>query len=167
MWVMRHGYGMEFVDMVPPSGEENWDVFTLVLSLPVIKSISTYKLSSDHDVDDFVGWGYDNKILTLEIIAFLSLRPFPLAAFFITTLLVSLMMFIFTIIDNALGSATFNPTDFLSCYAVGLKKDWSTLSMVVRFSLQATGGVVGVKTILGVLPREYKETIKGPLKVDM
>ncbi|KAK8357873.1 hypothetical protein V6Z12_A05G446000 [Gossypium hirsutum] len=77
------------------------------------------------------------------------LRPFPLAAFFITTLLVSLMMFIFTIIDNALGSATFNPTDFLSCYAVGLKKDWSTLSMVVRFSLQATGGVVGVKTILG------------------
>ncbi|MBA0785953.1 hypothetical protein Gotri_026976 [Gossypium trilobum] len=108
------------------------------------------------------------KILTLEISAFLGLRPFPLAVFFITTLLVSLMMFIFTIISNALDGATFNPTASIAFYVAGLKEDWSTLSMAVRFPLQAAGGVVGVKTILGVLPREYKETIKGPsLKVDM
>ncbi|KAB2075666.1 hypothetical protein E1A91_A07G246800v1 [Gossypium mustelinum] len=108
------------------------------------------------------------RILTLEIAAFLGLRPFPLAAFFITTLLVSLMMFIFTIIGNALGGATFNPTASVAFYAAGLRKDWSALSMAVRFPFQAVGGVVGVKTVLGVLPREYKETIKGPsLKVDM
>lgn len=108
------------------------------------------------------------RILTIEIAAFLGLPPFPLAAFFITTLLVSLMMFIFTIIGNALGGATFNPTASVAFYAAGLKKDSSPLSMAVRFPLQAAGGVVGVKTVLGVLPREYKETIRGPsLKVDM
>ncbi|TYI08278.1 hypothetical protein ES332_A10G288700v1 [Gossypium tomentosum] len=97
------------------------------------------------------------KILNLEIAAFLGLQPS-----------LCLMMFIFTIIGNALGGATFNPTASFAFYAAGLKKDWSALSMAVRFPFQAAGGVVGVKIVLGVLPRKYKETIKGPsLKVDM
>ncbi|KAH1038083.1 hypothetical protein J1N35_039826 [Gossypium stocksii] len=97
--------------------------------------------------------------MPFQIVAFLYLRPFPLATFFITTLLVSFMMFIFTIIDKVLGDATFNLISSITFYTTGLKKDWSTLSMAVRFPLQAAG-VVGVKTVLGVLPKEYKETIK-------
>ncbi|KAK9017750.1 hypothetical protein V6N11_000754 [Hibiscus sabdariffa] len=108
------------------------------------------------------------RIFTLHISAFLRLQAVPLAAFFITTVLASLMMFVFTLIGNALGGASFNPTASLAFYAAGLKKDFSLLAMAVRFPAQAAGGVVGVKAVLGVLPRELRETMKGPsLKVDM
>ncbi|KAK5795668.1 hypothetical protein PVK06_036940 [Gossypium arboreum] len=50
-------------------------------------------------------------------------------------------MFIFTIIGNALSNATFNPTASFAFYAASLKKDWSALSMAVRFPFQAASGV--------------------------
>ncbi|GMJ01497.1 small and basic intrinsic protein 1A [Hibiscus trionum] len=108
------------------------------------------------------------RIFTLQISASLGVQALPMAAFFITTVLVTLIMFIFTLIGNALGGASFNPTASLAFYAAGLKKDMSPLAIAVRFPAQAAGGVVGVKAILGVLPRELTETMKGPsLKVDL
>ncbi|GMI74879.1 small and basic intrinsic protein 1A [Hibiscus trionum] len=108
------------------------------------------------------------RIFTLHISAFLGVQTIPLAAVLITTILVSLMVTIFTLIGNALGGASFNPTASLAFYAAGLKKDMSFLSMAVRFPAQAAGGVVGVKAIMRFLPRELKETVKGPsLKVDL
>ncbi|XWS57006.1 hypothetical protein CRYUN_Cryun09bG0134400 [Craigia yunnanensis] len=48
------------------------------------------------------------------------------------------------------------------------QKDSSLLSMAVRFPAQAAGGVAGVKAILGLIPRQYSKTLKGPsLKVDL
>ncbi|KAL4363152.1 hypothetical protein GQ457_04G006400 [Hibiscus cannabinus] len=107
------------------------------------------------------------RVFTLQISAVLGVQALPLAAFFITTIVVSLMMFIFSLIGNALGGASFNPTASLAFHAAGLSKDSSLLSMAVRFPAQAAGGVIGVKAIMGFLPRELKETMKGPsLKVD-
>ncbi|KAE8730275.1 putative peptide/nitrate transporter [Hibiscus syriacus] len=102
------------------------------------------------------------RVFTLQISGFLGVQTLPLAIFFITTIVVSLMMFIFTLIGSALGGANFNPTASVAFYAAGLKKDMSLLSMAVRFPAQAAGGVVAVKAILGILPRELRKTMKGP-----
>ncbi|XP_022764383.1 aquaporin SIP1-1-like [Durio zibethinus] len=108
------------------------------------------------------------KIFTGKIATFLGVQTLPLAALFITTNLVSTMVFIFSLIGDAFGGASWNPTASLTFYAAGLKKDSSLLSMAVRFPAQAAGGVAGVKAILGVIPGEYRKTLKGPsLRVDL
>ncbi|KAE8668234.1 Aquaporin SIP1-1 [Hibiscus syriacus] len=108
------------------------------------------------------------RVFTIQISAFLGVQTLPPAVFFITTIVVTLMMFIFTLVGGALGGASFNPTASVAFYAAGLKEDMSLLSMAVRFPAQAAGGVIGVKAIMGFLPRELTETMKGPsLKVDL
>lgn len=108
------------------------------------------------------------RILTAKIAAFLGVQALPFAGLFITTILVSTLVAIFSLIGNAFGGASFNPSASLTFYAAGLKKDFSLLAMAVRFPAQAAGGLAGVKTILGVIPEEYRKIFKGPsLKVDL
>ncbi|XP_022743450.1 aquaporin SIP1-1-like [Durio zibethinus] len=108
------------------------------------------------------------RIFTGKIATFLGVQALPLAALFITTSLISALVSIFTLIGDAFGGASFNPTASLTFYAAGLSKDSSLLSMAVRFPAQAAGGVAGVKAILGVIPGEYRKIMKGPsLKVDL
>ncbi|XVE71625.1 hypothetical protein DITRI_Ditri10aG0166100 [Diplodiscus trichospermus] len=108
------------------------------------------------------------KIFTGKIATFLGVQALPLAGLFITTTLVSALVAIFSLIGDAFGGASFNPTASLTFYASGLKKDSSLLSMAIRFPAQAAGGVAGVKAIFGVIPGEYRKILKGPfLKVDL
>lgn len=67
--------------MVTPRGEWNWDVLKSVLLPPVIKSISTYKKPpSDHNVDDFFGWRYDNKCVFNVRLAYSTICGLDLAS---------------------------------------------------------------------------------------
>ncbi|OMP09839.1 Major intrinsic protein [Corchorus olitorius] len=108
------------------------------------------------------------RIFTVKIATFLGVQSIPLAALFITTILVTCKVFTFSVIGEALGGASFNPTASLTFFAAGLKKNASLLSMAVRFPAQAAAGVAGVRATLQVLPLEIKKTLKGPsLKVDL
>ncbi|XP_015866459.1 aquaporin SIP1-1-like [Ziziphus jujuba] len=86
---------------------------------------------------------------------------------FITTVLVFLLVFIFTLIGDALGGASFNPTGTASFYAAGLGPD-TLFSMALRFPAQALGAVGGALAIREVMPIQYKHMLGGPsLKVDL
>jgi aquaporin SIP len=54
---------------------------------------------------------------------------------FITTVLVFVLVFFFTLIADALGGASFNPTGTASFYAAGLGPD-TLFSMALRFPAQ-------------------------------
>ncbi|XVE86175.1 hypothetical protein DITRI_Ditri18aG0014900 [Diplodiscus trichospermus] len=108
------------------------------------------------------------RIFTGKIATFLGIQTLPLVTLFITTILVCFKVSIFLWIGSILGGASFNPSASLASYAAGHKKNTSLLSMSVRFPAQAAGGVAGVKAILGVIPDEYRNILKGPsLKVDL
>lgn len=86
---------------------------------------------------------------------------------FITTVLVFVLVFVFTLIGDALGGASFNPTGTASFYAAGLAPD-SLFSMALRFPAQAAGAVGGALAIMEVMPENYKHMLGGPsLKVDL
>ncbi|KAA8514865.1 hypothetical protein F0562_018044 [Nyssa sinensis] len=86
---------------------------------------------------------------------------------FITTVLVFVLVFIFGIIGESLGGASFNPTAIASFYAAGVGND-SLISMAVRFPAQAAGAVGGALAIAEVMPIQYKHMLGGPsLKVDL
>ncbi|XP_024985468.1 aquaporin SIP1-1-like [Cynara cardunculus var. scolymus] len=90
-----------------------------------------------------------------------------MATILITISLVFILLFIFGMIGDALGGASFNPTGTAAFYAVGLGGD-SLISAAVRFPAQAVGAVGGALAILEFMPREYKHMLGGPsLKVDM
>ena len=65
----------------------------------------------------------------------LSYNGFPYPSFLVTTFLVFILVFVFTIVGNALGGASFNPTGTASFYAVGLGSD-TLFSMALRFPAQ-------------------------------
>ncbi|XP_059427754.1 aquaporin SIP1-2 [Corylus avellana] len=86
---------------------------------------------------------------------------------FITTVLVFVLVFVFTLIADALGGASFNPTGTASFYAAGLGPD-TLFSMALRFPAQAAGAVGGALAIMEVMPKHYKHMLGGPsLKVDL
>ncbi|KAJ7971824.1 Aquaporin SIP1-1 like [Quillaja saponaria] len=86
---------------------------------------------------------------------------------FITTVLVFILVFVFTIVGDALGGASFNPTGTASFYAAGLGPD-TLFSMALRFPAQAAGAVGGALAIMEVMPIQYKHMLGGPtLKVDL
>ncbi|KAM7500340.1 hypothetical protein LguiA_024754 [Lonicera macranthoides] len=90
-----------------------------------------------------------------------------MAALFITTVLVFVLLFIFGIIGHAFGGASFNPTGTAAFYAAGVGGD-SLISAAVRFPAQAAGAVGGALAIAEVMPMQYKHMLGGPsLKVDM
>ncbi|KAJ1389318.1 Major intrinsic protein [Sesbania bispinosa] len=89
------------------------------------------------------------KALDLHLVSYNGL-DYP--SIIITTLLIFVLVFIFTIIGNALGGASFNPTGNASFYAAGLGSD-TLFSMALRFPAQALGAVGGALAIMekGVL----------------
>ncbi|CAH9127476.1 unnamed protein product [Cuscuta epithymum] len=91
----------------------------------------------------------------------------PLASLFITTAMLFVLLFVFGILSDALGGASFNPTGIASFYAAGFGSD-SLISAAVRFPAQAAGAAAGAIAILEVIPPHYKHMIGGPsLKVDV
>ncbi|XP_054807688.1 aquaporin SIP1-2-like [Prosopis cineraria] len=97
----------------------------------------------------------------------LSFNGLNYASIFVTTFLVFTLVFIFTIVGNVLGGATFNPTGTAAFYAVGLGSD-TLFSMALRFPAQALGAAGGALAILEVIPPKYRHMIGGPsLKVDL
>ncbi|RDX92761.1 Aquaporin SIP1-2, partial [Mucuna pruriens] len=108
------------------------------------------------------------RIVTTEVALFLGLQPFSLAGLVITTILNTLYVLTISFIGRALGGASFNPSTTVSFYTAGLRPDSSLTSMAVRFPAQAAGGAVGAKTLLLVVPAQYKDILKGPfLKVHL
>ncbi|CAL0323464.1 unnamed protein product [Lupinus luteus] len=97
----------------------------------------------------------------------ISYNGFPYPSFIVTIFLVFTLVFIFTVIGDALGGASFNPTGTASFYAVGLGSD-TLISMALRFPAQALGAAAGAIAITEVIPKEYKHMLGGPfLKVDL
>ncbi|KAL0328310.1 UNVERIFIED_CONTAM: Aquaporin SIP1-2 [Sesamum calycinum] len=89
------------------------------------------------------------------------------ASLLITTVFIFLLLFIFGIIGDLLGGATFNPTATAAFYAAGAGGGDSLISAALRFPAQAAGAVGGVLAILEVMPMQYKHMVGGPsLKVD-
>ncbi|KAG4940336.1 hypothetical protein JHK87_044207 [Glycine soja] len=108
--------------------------------------------------------GYITNALNLQHITY---NGFPYPSFLVTTTLVFVLVFLFTIIGNVLGGASFNPTGTASFYAVGLGSD-TLFSMALRFPAQAAGAAGGALAIMEVIPAKYRHMIGGPsLKVDL
>ncbi|XP_061351256.1 aquaporin SIP1-2-like [Gastrolobium bilobum] len=104
------------------------------------------------------------KALDLQYVSY---NGFDYPSVMITTSLIFVLVFIFTIIGNALGGASFNPTGNASFYAAGLGSD-TLFSMALRFPAQALGAVGGALAIMEVMPPKYRHMIGGPsLKVDL
>ncbi|XP_072976616.1 aquaporin SIP1-2 [Typha angustifolia] len=84
----------------------------------------------------------------------------------VTVALISLLLFVFNIICDAVGGASFNPTGTAAFYAAGLGGD-NLFSMALRFPAQAAGAVAGALAIMELMPPQYKHMLGGPsLKVD-
>ncbi|PSS13743.1 Aquaporin SIP1-2 like [Actinidia chinensis var. chinensis] len=89
------------------------------------------------------------------------------ATLFITTVLIFVLVYVFTVIGDAMGGASFNPTATAAFYAAGVSPD-SLFSMAFRFPAQAAGAVGGALAIADVMPIQYKHMLEGPsLKVDL
>lgn len=106
-------------------------------------------------------------IFTSLISSALGVQALPLAAIFITTVLIFVLVFVFSAIGDVLGGASFNPTATAALYAAGVTPD-SLISMAFRFPAQAAGAVGGALAIMEVMPTQYKHMLGGPsLKVDL
>ncbi|WMV52902.1 hypothetical protein MTR67_046287 [Solanum verrucosum] len=108
---------------------------------------------------------------TLGIFTYLIATAFGIAqgmaSLFITTVLLFMLFFVFGIIGDALGGASFNPAGTAAFYAAGVGKD-SLFTVATRFPAQAAGAVAGAVAILEVIPTQYKHMLGGPsLKVDL
>lgn len=86
---------------------------------------------------------------------------------FCMAFLVTIMLFIFGFMAEALGGASFNPTDFAVFYAAGVKSE-SLFSASLRLPAQAAGAAGGALAIMELMPVQYKHMVMGPsLKVDL
>lgn len=105
--------------------------------------------------------------MTAVIATALGLETLVWPSVLITTSIVFVLVFIFNLIGDALGGASFNPTTTASFYAAGHGPD-TLFSMALRFPAQAAGAVGGAVAIKEVMPKEYKHMLGGPsLKVDL
>ncbi|TKY46219.1 aquaporin SIP1-2 [Spatholobus suberectus] len=108
-----------------------------------------------------------NAITTALDLHHVSFNGFDYTSAVITASLIFVLVSVFTVIGNALGGASFNPTGNASFYAAGLGSD-TLLSMALRFPAQALGSVGGVLAVMEVMPPKYRHLIGGPsLKVDL
>ncbi|KAJ8762758.1 hypothetical protein K2173_017573 [Erythroxylum novogranatense] len=106
-------------------------------------------------------------LFTHLIVTALGIQKLVWAPLVVTTLLIFLSVFVFNLIAEALGGASFNPTGNAAFYAAGIGGD-SLFSMALRFPAQAAGAVGGVLAIMEVMPPQYKHMLAGPtLKVDL
>lgn len=141
---------------------------------PKAKMVSAIKAAIGDAVLTFM-WVFCSSLLgiaTMTItraldVQHISYNGFPYPSFFVSTFLVFVLVFVFTIVGNALGGASFNPTGTASFYAVGLGSD-TLISMALRFPAQALGAAGGAIAIMEVIPDKYKHMMGGPtLKVDL
>ncbi|WJX49929.1 hypothetical protein P8452_36304 [Trifolium repens] len=108
------------------------------------------------------------RLLSTKTSLFLNLEPVSLPGLFITTILNTIIILTISLIGRILGGASFNPSSTISFYTLGLRPNSSLLSLAITFPAQAIGAAFGIKTILQVMPNEYKHMMKGPsLKVDL
>ncbi|KAG6495882.1 hypothetical protein ZIOFF_043712 [Zingiber officinale] len=85
----------------------------------------------------------------------------------VTSSLVFIIVFIFNAIADAMGGASFSPTDNASFYVVGFGGN-TLISMAICFPAQAAGAIGGLLALYEVMPPEYKNLLVGPyLKVDL
>ncbi|KAL6347632.1 hypothetical protein AAG906_026160 [Vitis piasezkii] len=86
---------------------------------------------------------------------------------FITTVLIFVLVFVFSMIGDALGGASFNPIATAALYAADVTPD-SLISMAFRFPAQVAGAGGGTLAIMEVMPTQYRLMLGGPsLKVDL
>ncbi|KAK1393193.1 Aquaporin SIP [Heracleum sosnowskyi] len=86
---------------------------------------------------------------------------------FCMAFLILVLLFVFGPIGDALGGATFNPTDLVTFYAAGVRPQ-SLFSASLRLPAQAAGAAFGALAIMEVIPKQYKHMVIGPsLKVDL
>lgn len=91
----------------------------------------------------------------------------------ITTCLIFLISFVFGIIADAFGGASFNATGTIAFSIAGAGagaggEGDTFMSTAVRFPAQAVGAVAGVLALTELMPLEYKHMLEGPtLKVDL
>ncbi|KAL6615205.1 hypothetical protein ACP70R_037475 [Stipagrostis hirtigluma subsp. patula] len=89
-------------------------------------------------------------------------------ALLITLSLLSLLLFAFNLLCDALGGASFNPTAVAASYAAGLTTPPSSPSRSASQLSQAAGAVGGALAISELMPAQYKHMLGGPsLKVDL
>ncbi|KAF9615839.1 hypothetical protein IFM89_026727 [Coptis chinensis] len=106
-------------------------------------------------------------IFTSIIASAAGVQTIALANLVITILLVAFLVFVFSIIGDALGGASFNPTGTAAFYAAGIGSD-DLISMALRFPAQAIGALGGAVAIMEVVPSQYKHQLGGPsLKVEL
>ncbi|KAJ4851301.1 hypothetical protein Tsubulata_001177 [Turnera subulata] len=106
-------------------------------------------------------------LFTSLIAAALGVEKVVGAGVCITTCLIFVFVFLFTLIGELLGGASFNPTGNAAFYAAGVGAD-SLFSMALRFPAQAAGAAGGALAIMEVMPLHYKHMLGGPtLKVDL
>lgn len=86
---------------------------------------------------------------------------------YIVFALVSILIFVFSFLGQALGGASWNPTALVAFSYAGVSQD-DLLTLGVRLPAQMLGAVGGVRTILEVMPKKYKHMLGGPkLKVPL
>ncbi|GJY58852.1 aquaporin SIP1-1-like protein [Tanacetum coccineum] len=102
---------------------------------------------------------------TSVIAAYLGVKG--MTSLLITTSLVFVLLFVFGVIGDMLGGASFNPTGTAAFYAAGLGRD-TLVSAAVRFPAQALGAVGGALAIVEMMPLSHKHMLGGPsVKVDL
>ncbi|CAN6360184.1 unnamed protein product [Urochloa humidicola] len=102
---------------------------------------------------------------TAAVTSYLKLQGFQYALL-ITVSLVTVLLFVFTMLCDALGGASFNPTGIAAFYAAGITSP-SLFAIALRFPAQASGAVGGALAISELMPAKYKHMLGGPsLKVD-
>ncbi|EES19498.1 hypothetical protein BDA96_09G138200 [Sorghum bicolor] len=102
---------------------------------------------------------------TAAVTSYLSLQGVHYALL-VTVSLLSVLLFTFNILCDALGGASFNPTGIAAFYAAGVTSP-SLFSVALRLPAQAAGAVGGALAISELMPAQYKHMLGGPsLKVD-
>nr|GEU75486.1 aquaporin SIP1-2-like [Tanacetum cinerariifolium] len=102
---------------------------------------------------------------TSVVAAYLGVKG--MTSLLITTSLVFVLLFVFGVIGDLLGGASFNPTSTAAFYAAGLGRD-TLVSAAVRFPAQVVCAVGGALAIVEMMPLSHKHMLGGPsVKVDL
>lgn len=103
---------------------------------------------------------------TAAVTSYLRVQEGVHYALLVTVCLLTLLLFAFNLLCDALGGASFNPTGVAAFYTAGLTSP-SLFSVALRFPAQAAGAVGGALAISELMPAQYKHMLGGPsLKVD-
>ena len=82
-------------------------------------------------------------------------------AVYVALALVSLHIFFFGFLGDALGGASWNPTASVAFAYAGASDD-DLVALAVRVPAQMAGAVGGVAAVLELMPKRYQHTLAGP-----